>query len=83
MLTVPTTPSRRNHISMNTPNDLPMLSVPKRCTKKIMVMMASVMGMTGRLGLMLSSPSMAVVTVMAGVMIPSASKVLAPMMARM
>ena len=83
MLTVPTTPSSRNHISMNTPNDLPMLSVPKRCTKKIMVMMASVMGMTGRLGLMLSSPSMAVVTVMAGVMIPSASKVLAPMMARM
>ena len=49
----------------------------------MMVMMASVMGMTGRWGLMLSSPSMAGVTVMAGVMIPSASNVLAPMMAYM
>ena len=39
------------------------------------------MGTTGRFGLMLSSPSMAVVTVIAGVMIPSASKVLAPIMA--
>ena len=83
MLTAPTTPSSRNHSSMNTPNDLPMLSVPNRCTKKMMVMMASVMGMTGKSGLMLSSPSMAVVTVMAGVMIPSASNVLAPMMANM
>lgn len=81
MLKAPITPNSRNHISMNTPNDLPILSVPKRCTKKMMVMMPSVMGMTGRWGLILSSPSMAVVTVMAGVMIPSASKVLAPMMA--
>ena len=80
---IPTMPNSRNHSSMNTPNDLPMLSVPKRWTKKMMVMMASVMGMTGRWGLMLSSPSMAVVTVMAGVMIPSASNVLAPMMANM
>ena len=81
MLKAPTTPSSRNHSSINTPNDLPILSVPNRCTKKMMVMMPRVMGMTGRLGLMLSSPSMAVVTVMAGVMIPSASRVLAPMMA--
>ena len=83
MLTVPTTPNSRNHSSMNIPNDLPILSVPNRCTKKMMVMMVRVMGMTGRFGLMLSSPSIAVVTVMAGVMIPSASKVLAPMIANM
>jgi len=81
MLKAPVTPSSRNHSSMKTPNDLPMLSVPKRCTKKMIVIMARVIGTTGRLGLMLSSPSMAVVTVMAGVMIPSASKVLAPMIA--
>ena len=66
---------------MKTPKDLPILSVPNRCTKKMMVIMASVMGVTGRFGLILSSPSMAVVTVMAGVIIPSASKVLAPMIA--
>ena len=66
---------------MKPPNDLPILSVPKRCTKKTTVMMARVMGRTGRCGLTLSKPSIAVVTVMAGVMMPSANKVLAPIRA--
>ena len=66
---------------MNVPKKRPMDSVPKRCTKKTAAMTASVTGTTGRPGLTPSSPSIALVTVMAGVITPSASKVLAPMTA--
>ena len=47
-----------------------------------MVIIPMATGITGKSGLTPSNPSIAVVTVMAGVMIPSANKVLAPMMAR-
>ena len=70
-----------NHTSMNAPNECPTLCVPKRWTKNTTVMTARATGNTGRSGLMPRKPSMAVVTVMAGVITPSASKVLAPMMA--
>ena len=78
---MPNPPNSKNQRNMKVPNERPMYSVPNCWTKKIMVIMTIITGITGKSGLMPSRPSMAVVTVMAGVMIPSANKVLAPMMA--
>ncbi len=58
-----------------------MVFVPKYWSMNMKVMMASTIGTTGAEALNVSSPSMAVVTVMAGVMTPSATSVLAPMIA--
>ena len=57
--------------------------VPKRWIKNIIEMMPNTMGTIGISGDMSCSPSMADVTVMAGVITPSAIIVLAPIMARM
>ncbi len=76
-------PSMRNHSSMAGPNILPMAEVPCDCATKISDIISSVTGITGGSGIMACRPSTDVVTVMAGVITPSATSVLAPIAARM
>ena len=63
---------------MNGPKHRPIAEVPNRCAKKIRAIITSVRGMTGGSAITEESPSMEVVTVMAGVMTPSAISVAAP-----
>ena len=55
-----------------------MADVPNRCAANISVIISKVTGMTGGSGMMADSPSIEVVTVIAGVITPSAINVAAP-----
>ncbi|GFI14476.1 hypothetical protein IMSAGC008_02034 [Muribaculaceae bacterium] len=81
MFSTPSTPSIRNHASIKGPKQRPMASVPNRWTTNIIVIVTRVIATTGAEGLTALSPSIADVTVTAGVMIPSAISALAPIAA--
>ncbi len=82
MLQMPSTPIIRNHSSISGPKHLPMAEVPNCWATNITVMMPRVSGITGGFSITDDRPSIEVVTVMAGVITPSAIRVLAPMAAR-
>ena len=65
------------------PNDFPINAVPNCWIKKSAVMMINTIGITGIVGLTNANPSMADITVIDGVIIPSARSVLPPIMANM
>ena len=83
------TPRKENQMSIIGPNALPILLVPACCTAKSAQMIASVMRMTFvcptprslSIDGMLRRPSIAVVTVTAGVSTPSASSAAPPIIA--
>ncbi len=77
----PRMPSIRNHRSMNGPNRRPILAVPALWKRKMPSIMPITTGSTGIEGLITERPSMADVTVIAGVITPSAISVDAPMAA--
>jgi len=64
------------------PKDSPTALVPKRWITKRKVTMPRTIGMMGILGLTLIRPSTAETMVMEGVIIPSASRVQPPIMAK-
>ena len=82
-------PRKENHISITGPKALPILLVPACCTENSSAMISSVMMTTLACPVprkrfmagMLRKPSMAVVTVTAGVSTPSASSAAPPSMA--
>lgn len=51
-----------------------MADVPNRCAANISVIISKVTGMTGGSGMMADSPSIEVVTVIAGVITPSGNQ---------
>ena len=73
MLTAPSNPMTRNHTTMTGPNRRPMVAVPRRCTMKSPIRIASVSGTmkSSKAGATSFRPSMAESTEMAGVMTPS------------
>jgi hypothetical protein len=72
----------KNHKNIIGPNEPPINLVPNLWITKIPVMMTMAIGKIGILGLIFSNPSIAETTVMDGVIIPSASKVHPPIMAK-
>ena len=66
---------------MMPPNVLPRREVPNGCIKNRNTRIAMVMGKIGNAGCRAFSPSTAEITVIAGVITPSASRVEAPMAA--
>src|SRR6188768_4116709 len=77
----PNTPSIRNQSSIRGPNDLPINVVPNCCMKKRTNSMTITIGMVGISGLKYLNPSIADETEMEGVIRPSASKALPPIIA--
>ena len=78
---VPRTPSIRNHTSMKGPKYRPIRPVPACCMRNMRKMISRTIGTTGTAGATRRSPSMADVTVMAGVITPSAMRAAAPIAA--
>ncbi len=68
-------------MSITGPKKRPIVDVPERCTKKTAVMITNTIGTTGVCGFNERSPSTAEVTVIAGVIMPSARRALAPIAA--
>ena len=63
------------------PKERPITLVPKRCIKNKIEIIPIHIGSTGVDGFITSNPSIADVTVIAGVIIPSATSVAAPIIA--
>ena len=63
---------------MKGPKKRPMRPVPACCIRNMPMIMANTIGSTGIVGLAMRNPSMADVTVMAGVITPSAINADAP-----
>ena len=63
---------------MAVPKYFPNELVPRGCIRNIPITMRSVAGTTGTSGTILFNPSIEVITVIAGVITPSANKVAAP-----
>ena len=70
-----------NHPIMIGPKEFPTSRVPKCCTEKSNVRITSTIGTVSILGYILRRPSTADETEIGGVMIPSASRALPPIIA--
>ncbi|MNL66483.1 hypothetical protein D3C87_1909590 [compost metagenome] len=70
-----------NQTNISGPKILPTTDVPKRWIANNKVIIVTTIGIVGRPGYLMSNPSIAEEMVMAGVIIPSARRVAAPIIA--